>query len=312
METNAQNHEAEAASAQSSAAQTHEENRTEDTVSRRALMGASVASVMGLALTQMKTASAQSDNSGLTATGLLTKGTMLMLPAAAAARVTVCALKNPGVARLYEYFTAQGMNLIPERAKVCIYLDQATCETGALLIWPTFKAFPAGAASHEAASIIAVGKDGNFGGALASHVLVNHNPFQLQKFTLFEIDPNTGELVQRSASRDQVRSFSTDELAHMLGPVAVTPAAAPLPSMMQSDLPRLAAGVFSELINDSYARPLYPPGAISNLLRDTVLVQKWSETQRLRYSAALRSFPICSSSSSTNACTSTSTSIINL
>jgi hypothetical protein len=86
----------------------------------------------------------------------------------------------------------------------------------------------------------------------------------------------------------------------------------PAPSMLASDLPRLAAGVFSELVNDRYARPLYPPGAISNLMRDTVLVQKWSAAQRVRYNAALSRIPICSSSSSCNGCTSTSTSIIKI
>lgn len=295
----------------STATSAPETNTSTDAVSRRALVGGSVAGIMGLALTQMQNASAQSDT-GPQIVVTLPKSTMLLLPQKQAVMVTECALQNRGVAMLYEFFTARGMRLIPERAKVAVYLDPETCDAGAVLIWPTFRTFDAGAAGHEAASIIAVGHNGKFYSTTASHVQVNHNPFQLQKFTQLEIDPNTGAMTQRSASREQVASLSPEELARLLGPLAVGSDAVPAPSMLQSDLPRLAAGVYSELINDGYARPLYPPGAITRLLGDTRLVQKWSETQRLRYNAALGRIPVCSSSSSCNGCTSTSTSIINL
>ena len=99
----------------------------------------------------------------------------------------------------------------------------------------------------------------------------------------------------------------------MLGPPQVDPTQwdPEVGTISSHDRDEFSSYVFKTLIKDEYASPLYPPKGIKSLLRDTSLVQKWSAAQYLRYSDALFSISFCSSSStSCNACTSTSSSCV--
>lgn len=286
-------------------------------VNRRTFLGASAASLMGMALTQMSTESADAQAIG---SHKQSRSSMMVLPNAVAAQLAPLFLKNsPDLTLLYQNFASQGMKFIPERAIVAVFEDEGDAGTAPggpcmLLIWPTFRTFNALVnpidPSHEAASIVAIQKCGTVGGVMASHVVVNHNPFQISQFNVLDIDKSTTppQIVSHGATRDEVKTKTVAQLIALLGPPPIDPTTvSEMPSLTIANMKKLASGTFAELLNDSYANPLYPALAISTLLKDSSLVVKWSDAQRLRYSAVFSGM-ICCCSTSSNGCTSTSSS----
>lgn len=189
----------------------------------------------------------------------------------------------------------------------------SSLQSAMLTISPSFRPFPPDATSHEAASIVGLSYGEHSSGVLATHVVVGHRPYQILSFSVLELDGNGG-VVQRSVSRERLQSGTAEEIAAELGPPLIDESQAiSAPEMSQGDMLQLAAVAFNTILNDSYARPLYPPEGIESLLADTPLIQKWAMVQSSRFAAAAlpRIIPICSSSStSCNSCTSTSTSVI--
>ncbi len=144
---------------------------------------------------------------------------------------------------------------------------------------------------------------------LAAGVVVDHRTWQISRYTTWEFDPD-GKLYERSIPREILRK-GPEAIAKGLGLPIVNPeqwhkgfAAPDIDSAVQ-----LSTALFREWINDRYAGPLYPPGAIPSLLKDAPLMEAVVKAQWLRYQIATRSTTkCCSSSTSTNACTSSSTS----
>jgi hypothetical protein len=268
---------------------------------------------------------------------------MMTLPSAYAANIVSNVFANDSRYQAFQsYFEAQGMNFIAERAQVAMYTatsaikaDGTTTEPAPdpepgtdapalLTIVPSFRAFEPDAPSHEAASIIGVSYGSNSSAILASHVVVGHRPYQILSFSILELD-EAGNVVQRTISRERLEGATVEEVAQELGPVFLyqseetgEPSIIPTPAMGEEDMTNLAAFLFSQFVNDSYASPLYPPGGIDSLLSDTGLVQKWALVQSSRCSTRTISpagikkwFLACSScSSSSNGCTSSSTSAV--
>lgn len=175
-------------------------------------------------------------------------------------------------------------------------------------ILPSFKSFDYHTdPSHQAISIV-VHHTGN---VLAASVTVNHNPFEIVDYTVYEINPYNGNIASATISTNDLDSYPVDGGAALIGMPTVDP------SMWQpqyntlnpADEAAVVALTFGQLINDSYAQPLYPPGAITMLLSQTPSVQKFASVNYSRYKQALGQGSWCTSTStSCNACSSTSTS----
>jgi len=240
--------------------------------------------------------------------------TAILVPAAIAQQVVPRFLQDPTFSQLHDHFTAQGMNFVHSRAKVAIFVgpDGDSQQNSSLLtVLPSFKSFSQAAPSHEAASIVGVLSCDTVGGVLAGHVVVSHNPFTLSQFSILEVE--NGQIVTRTATRSQLESMTAADLATQLGPPAIDVGTAQVgPSVSDSDMRALATQTLTRLLRDSYAAPLYPPGAVESLVLEAPLVQKWATVQRLRYTTLLGITVLCTSTStSSNACTSTSSSIFN-
>jgi hypothetical protein len=78
------------------------------------------------------------------------------------------------------------------------------------------------------------------------------------------------------------------------------------------DQDEIARAVYLSLLNDDYARPLYPPQGLETMARDADLVETFASAARSALQSAAGALELsgsCSSSStSSNACSSTSTS----
>lgn len=280
-------------------------------LNRRGVLGVGVAGVLGLAFTQIAEQKAQAAPAGSD----VAEGTCLLLPAEIGAGMIGKFMQDPGFATLHKYFSGQGFEFIPSRAKVSVYLA-APSATGVApappclhIIMPSFRQFDATAPSHEAVSIVAVCVGDAVGGASAAKVVVGHRPYNLRSMSFFDVYPD-GSIGERGASRRQLQRLSVDELVKLVGPPPPDPVdGRPAPNMSSDVMQDLAALAYRRLIHDAYARPLYPTSGLATMLADTDLVQKWTEVQRTRYAAG-GSIGWCSSSTSSNACTSTSSSII--
>ncbi len=289
-----------------------------NSVNRRGFIGTSAAAIMGLALTQMNTESVDAQAIG---SHKQPRSSMMILPSAVSTQLAPLFVQNsPPLQLLNNNFVDQGFQFIPERAIVAVYEDEgdAASPPGGpcmLLIWPTFKTFSSTDLSQEAASIIAVQKCGTIGGVAASHVVVtNHTPFQISEFSVLDIDKSTGvpQIVSRSATRAQVQTKTAAQLAALLGsPPFDATTAQEMPSMNIVQMKKIAGGTFAELLCDAYAGPQYTLEARAQLLKDTSLVTKWSDANRLRYSTVFASMVACCCCSTNASCCSSSCFSIN-
>jgi hypothetical protein len=203
-----------------------------------------------------------------------------------------------------------GLQFIPERIKAFSAVSSPSNPgpAGILTVAPSFKPFAPTDPAHEAWSIVSL-YNGCIHTVLAAGVVVDHRTWQIIRYTTWEFDPG-GKLYERSIPREILRK-GPEAIAKGLGLPIVNPeqwhegfAAPDINSAVQ-----LSTALFREWINDRYAGPLYPPGAIPSLLKDAPLMEAVVKAQWLRYQIATRSTTkCCSSSTSTNACTSCSTS----
>jgi len=243
-------------------------------------------------------------------------GTLLLLPPQVGGSMVNQFLENQDFLTMYQFFTAQGFQFIPERAKVSIYVvppdpEAAPEPPAVLMILPSFRTFQPTDPSHEAVSIVALSQCERIGGVTAAGVVVGHNPYQLLQMSFFDIshEATVPIITKHSASRTEIQNMSVQELAALLGPLPPPPSnAQPAPVMELPSMRSLTATVFKNLLTDAFAAPLYPPGGISSLLNDTQLVQKWTEVQRARFPTGSVGLTVCTSTSS-NACSSTSSSV---
>jgi hypothetical protein len=218
--------------------------------------------------------------------------------------------RDERVGLLMSSLERDGVRFIPERVRAfsAVSDPDRPKPAGILTIAPSFKTFAPKDPSHEAWSIVSL-YNGCIHTVFASGVIVDHSTWQISRYTILEFDPS-GKLYKRSIPRDILRE-GPRAIAERLGLPEVDPqqwhegfAAPDIKSAVQ-----LSTALFMEWINDRYARPLYPPGAIQRLLGDVPLMEAVVQAQWVRYQVATRNITwCCSTSTSCNACTSCSTS----
>lgn len=301
------------------------------TIGRRAFLGVGAASLVSLVMAKLgrpPAAAAQTPPHRtfmpfVAGGSALCLQTLSLLPTASAIEfLQKRLLPDPDFRRFYSEYTGQGFEFIPERVQLFmgIHVDpQPSAREPSplpflLAIVPSFRAFSPRDRSHQAVSIVVL-RERRVNTVLACEVLVGHNPYQINAFTVVETEPGAG-FQTRTLDRALVQSLTPEQIAERLGGPNVNPADwdPEVGGLGETEMNLVAALVFNTLLNDPHAAPLYPPGGIQSLLADTALVQKWGQAMSIRYKVALASGPkwCTSSSSSCNACTSTSTSTITL
>lgn len=218
---------------------------------------------------------------------------------------------------LYNHFSQQGLRFITERVKSVVYAMHPSSGQGGisgpvmLIIVPSFKPFKPESPSHTAVSLVSLQYGDETSHTIAVEVLVSHRPWRVENFTLHTTDMNGNiisvnierELLEKGSEKDIVKYISEtlESSSTMAKGVKILPVLSPRNSV------EVATTVFKELVTDRYAKHLYPPDGLSELLRDDNIVAKFASSGVM---LAKKRLPICSSSTSCNGCTSTSTSII--
>jgi hypothetical protein len=222
---------------------------------------------------------------------------------------------------LKSYFENRNMNFIYERAQIFVAVnsDDENGSAQASLpfcigVVPTFKTFDFyNSPSHNAASIVGYVTE-NSAMFIGVEVTVKHSPLELASFTLVEIGQN-GEIETNEILRSEINLKTPEEIANALGvpDIDISQWNLNLATTNIGDTSALASMAFNNIINDNYASSLYPDGGVQRLLNDNTLADKFSLAVRQRYSNAIGSIMVCTSTStSCNGCTSSSSSSISL
>lgn len=218
--------------------------------------------------------------------------------------------------RFYKHFTAQGFKFIPERVQLIVGVGpvkgQPLAEPFTLAIVPSFRKFAKDAPSHEAVSIVVM-RTSRINTVVAGTVTIGHRPYQVQSLGLAEFTEG-GEMAFRVVEREQLLKQPAKSLAKALASTRTAQQfTVEEPGLDPDDLNDLATTIYYNLLNDKYAKPLYPPAGLKSMMAETQIVQTFAMTNRLRAARAAAASSYCTSTStSSNACTSTSTSSFSL
>ncbi len=273
---------------------------------RREVLRLTVASLVGLMFAGCKSSS----SGGNVDTGAIDiPGGWSMLPAGvAAAFYNRRLLTEPTFASYHTFFTAQGFQFIPERVKLATDTpgsgpttrDPERVPPRLVAIAPSFRRFTLNDPSHTAISIAAT-VIGNRILVTSCAATVNHKPFGISSFEIVEIDPQ-GQPVRHPIAVELLQNAPPEGIAGQLGRptarFAPFPAGTALPEQElarrapSSVNPEMARIAYNNILNDRFARPLYPTGAVDTLLAETPIVQKLSVVNQLFYVGA-ESGPCC-------------------
>jgi hypothetical protein len=287
-----------------------EEANEPEPMSRRELLRLGLAGVSAFALTRLGLGQIRAEPKPVPCQRLIAD----LPPDFTQAFWTQVVRPDPRVGLLMSRLESVGLRFIPERIKAFSAVSSPTSPrpAGILTIAPSFKPFAPTAPSHEAWSIVSL-YNGCIHTVFAAGVTVDHGTWQISHYTILEFDPS-GDLYERGIPRGTLLA-GPQAIAAELGPPIVDPQQWH-PAFADPDIEsavQLSTALFREWINDRYARPLYPPGAIPRLLSDAPLMEAVVLAQAERYRQATRRPNLCcSTSTSCNACSSCSTSTIRI
>jgi len=290
----------------------HDDSVSSGQMSRRtALVGGMSGLVAGILGAKNAVAQGTPPVAPLLALGGPCEGTMMMLkPADAVAFMEKMLAKSVPFQTLRDHFVStQGMSFILSRAKVFMWvapsLDTEEIPSPNILgILPSFKPVNSSDPFHEAAGIVVHQN----GGAMATSVRVSHNPFLVTEFRSHEVDPDDlSQIITRTISTADLENLSVEEAAAAMGPPTIFPrnvdAKSPTPSLADSN--SMYDIALKMILNDTYARPLYPQEGLNSLLEQASLGAKLSSVHFQRYSGILSKGFYCSCTCC-NGCTTTS------
>ncbi len=164
--------------------------------------------------------------------------------------------------------------------------------------------------SHQSASIV-----GYFTNGVASFnavvTTVNHNPVQINDFTLVELDANNN-VVTTQVNRAQLLNNTPGSLAALMGMANINPEQwdSIWPTFEQTDLAAVAGTILGTLTTDDYEGPLYGTEGRAALLRDSTISGRFAQAISLRTAIGQGVNAMAGSSSSCAGSTSSTTSVI--
>ena len=207
-------------------------------------------------------------------------------------------VKDPLFQRYYNHYTDQGFVFIPERALLFMGVRWSPVpgatkvgEPYLLCILPSFKTFDhSKQPTHQAVSLSIV-RANNTNSVSAAVAHVSHDPFQITSLEYQLLFPpgvaaGARPILSREVPRMVLETQPAEKLpvffSERLGAVSSAEMQARAANLEHvwgpsaDEAATIASTALRQLLEDEYARPLYPPGAILNLLADTPLIEKWT------------------------------------
>jgi len=282
-----------------------EETNEPEPMSRRELLRLGLAGVSAFALTRLGLGQIRLEPKPVPCQRLIAD----LPPDFTQAFWTQVVSRDRKVQQLLEFLVTREFQFIPERIRAFAAVSSPSRPkpAGILTLAPSFKLFPPTASSHDAWAIVSL-YNNCIHTVLAAGVTIDHRTWHISRYYILEFDAH-GNMYERGVSRD-ILAAGPQAIAERLGLPQINPQGWELfAAPDEASAIQLSTALFREWINDRYARPLYPSGAIPHLLREAPLMEAVVQAHTLRYQEASRTrTACCSSSTSSNACTSCSTS----
>lgn len=241
----------------------------------------------------------------------LPKGSVLQLSGAVSANWVRQQLEtNEPFRMLHDYFSGQGFSFRLERSKVFVQTARGTSDSlvpAILGILPSFVPTTSVDKGHAAVGISVH----HLGSAVATKVMVSHEPFGVTEFTLYEIDPSTKEIISSDLSAERLLEMTVEDVAGALHKPSIPGKSTDFAILDEPNQAFMIGSVINQLLRDRYSSSLFPPAYASALRSEVPAYQKFALATSLRYDRLGLEIEFCTSSStstSSNICTSTSTS----
>ena len=214
-------------------------------------------------------------------------------------------VQDPLFQRYYNYYTDQGFVFIPERALLFTGVRWSPVPGATkvgdpylLCVLPSFKPFDHSKQPTHRAVSLSIVRANNTNSISAAVAHVSHDPFQITSLEYqLLVPPDTPAsesdvadaahtILSRKVERMVLETQPAEKLpaffSERLGVMSSSETQARAANLQDvwgpsaEEAGTIASTALRQLLEDEYARPLYPPGAINSLLADTPLIEKWT------------------------------------
>ncbi len=149
------------------------------------------------------------------------------------------------------------------------------------------------------------------GYAIAVSVNVSHKPFGVTSFTLHEVQ--AGKVVSSTLSLRKVNTDTAAAIASQLHAPVVAKRPRDFPAMSVDDQGLMLSSVVRQLLQENFSQHFFPPAYATAIAAQTPSFQKFGLAINERFRGTVLGITASTSSStSSNICTSTSTSTVEI
>lgn len=208
---------------------------------------------------------------------------------------------------LKAFFTKQGFEFVDSRAQVFLSYSQENSSPSMLCIIPSlvpidFKKD----ASHRAVGICAFINGGQHA-FLATEVLVNHKPYQIDSYSLFSLNDAKGVDQVLSISKADLASKDIGAISKKIKDTKFTAKGAINASIPQADFGLIVNSSLSAFLNDPFNNSS-PADYKHRMMMESSMIEKFSQAVAAKQSNLAKASGYCCSCTCCNGCTTTSTS----
>jgi|SRR5690554_4133823 len=211
---------------------------------------------------------------------------------------------------LLNYFNEQGFEFIFERSKIFMTFDNTIDNNpnpSLFCIIPSL--IPVDLENdpnHTAIGLIAFINDSKFS-FLATEVLVNHKPFEIDNYKLHYLTEQKDIDLMFEVNREELKNNDIKELSRRIKDLDIQEGDSLNANIVTEDFNFIIYDSLKEFLNDDYTQH-FPAEYKESMLAETSLVEKFSLTIATKHQVAIGNVSYCCSCTCCNGCTTTSTS----
>lgn len=212
-----------------------------------------------------------------------------------------------GYKTLKAFFTKQGYEFVDARAQVFLSYSKENSSPSMLCIIPSLVSIDFNKdANHKAIGIVAF-INNNQRGFMATEVLVNHKPFQIDSYTLYSLNDTKGVDAVLNVSKNDLAKGDITAISRKIKETKFTAKGAINASIPQEDFGFIISNSLSSFLNDPYNRAS-PADYKHRMMMESSLIEKFSQVIATKQTSLAKAAGYCCSCTCCNGCTTTSTS----
>lgn len=212
-----------------------------------------------------------------------------------------------GYKLLKSFFVKQGYEFVNARAQVFLSYSRENSSPSMLCIIPSLVSLDFKKdANHKAIGIVAF-INNNQRAFLATEVLVNHKPFQIDSYTLYSLNDTKGVDQVLTVSKNELAKGDVATIGRKIKETKFTAKGAINASIPQEDFGFIISNSLSNFLNDAYNKAS-PADYKHRMMMESSLIEKYSQAIAAKQTSLAKAAGYCCSCTCCNGCTTTSTS----